>query len=412
MRCIVTGASSFLGRAVTAALRDAGHDVTALRHSFEEAQTPLPARADVWFHFAWAGQGSAGRSSGETQNYNIAMSMAALRKAASMHCARFLFAGSQAEYGSGGRAADQRTARHAGSTERVQAAAVINASTTGRNDCGSAELMQQEADLEHETDALNPVSAYGKAKAAFGEAARAFVRERLQKGETAPFYVHLRIFSVYGPGDHETALIPSCIRAFRENAPMRFGACTQDWNYLYLDDAVRAVLLAAEAPEEALFRLAQRQVSQKIGSTFPARNRYFDAGSDAASEDGTDGESDVGSDACFAGGFDTGVDDSSDVGSDRGSDAGFGVGSALCTAETAAASDVILNIGGTDTRPLRNYIKELKRLMESGSPLLFGARGNNAEGAADLRPDTSALRSLGFCQSISFAEGIRRLLRA
>ena len=99
MRVILTGASSFIGRATARELERAGHEVTKLRHSFEDGQIPLPERADVWIHFAWAGVGSDGRSDRKIQDYNMEMSFSALKKATELGCGSFLFAGSQAEYG-------------------------------------------------------------------------------------------------------------------------------------------------------------------------------------------------------------------------------------------------------------------------------------------------------------------------
>ena len=99
MRVILTGASSFIGRATARELERAGHEVTKLRHSFEDGEIPLPERADVWIHFAWAGVGSEGRSDRKIQDYNMEMSFSALKKATELGCGSFLFAGSQAEYG-------------------------------------------------------------------------------------------------------------------------------------------------------------------------------------------------------------------------------------------------------------------------------------------------------------------------
>lgn len=205
MNIILTGASSFLGKAAAKTLLARGHELVLLRHSFEEAEIALPAHADVWIHFAWAGVGSKGRQDEAVQAFNVAMSMAALQKAAQLGCSKFLFAGSQAEYG--------------------------------------------HANRQEETEACAPISAYGKAKLLFSQKARNWLlKEQAGKEQDALMqFVHMRIFSVYGPGDHETALVPSCLRAFCKGADMDFGPCTQDWDYLYLTDAADAVALLAEA---------------------------------------------------------------------------------------------------------------------------------------------------------------------
>lgn len=299
MQIILTGASSFLGRAAAAELLHRGHSLCLLRHSFEEEEEKLPARADTWIHFAWAGVGSAGRQDETVQAYNIEMSMAALKKAAELGCTRFLFAGSQAEYG-----------------------------RACRKDAPS-----RAAELQSEDCICAPVSAYGRAKLAFAEKAREWLdaeEERPAQASAAGLkLVHMRVFSVYGPGDHAQSLVSSCLRAFCANEPMAFGACAQDWNYLYIDDAARAAALLTETEDTALF---------------------------------------------------------------------------------AAAPDGILNVAGSETYPLRQHIEEMHALCHSTSLMQFGARGDNAEGAVSLRPDTERLGALGFTQEVRFAEGIRRML--
>lgn len=63
-------------------------------------------------------------------------------------------------------------------------------------------------------------------------------------------YVHTRIFSVYGPGDHPWSLVQSCLRTWLAGGEMALGACTQQWNFLYIEDAVSALvhLLTEGAP--------------------------------------------------------------------------------------------------------------------------------------------------------------------
>ena len=204
MKIILTGSTSFIGRAATDKLRALGHEVTALRHSFEEATEQgitLPERADVWLHFAWAGVGSAGRSDPAIQAYNVSMSMSALKKAAELGCRRFLFSGSQAEYGGRG-------------------------------------MRQNDGHLlQTEDGPAEPVSEYGKAKLQFRNEAEFWIQEctgasgkhdsavdsaceaasetnmdqtigtRAAVTKSVPLrYVHMRIFSAYGPGDHRGSL--------------------------------------------------------------------------------------------------------------------------------------------------------------------------------------------------------------
>ena len=128
--------------------------------------------------------------------------MAALKKADELGCSRFLFAGSQAEYG---------RAPHGGG-------------------------------LQREEDPCSPRSEYGKTKLLFGQLGSRWVDSRNEEEESPLRFIHMRLFSVYGPGDHENSLISTCLRKFPKGEEMELGPCTQDWDYLYIDDALEAVL--------------------------------------------------------------------------------------------------------------------------------------------------------------------------
>lgn len=231
MRIVVTGATSFIGRAVVEELLEKRHQVFAAvrpdsagRGELEAMQretggqlTVLPedlsacgtldrhpaleGRADLWLHLGWEGSGSANRTNPEIQARNIGYALEALGAAARLGCTRFLFSGSQAEYG----IADG---------------------------------------LMREDSPCHPVSEYGKDKL---EVCRRAGERAAELGIT---YLHARIFSVYGPGDHPWSLVSSCVDTFLKGGHMEFGACTQLWNYLYIKDAVRAItgLLLAKSP--------------------------------------------------------------------------------------------------------------------------------------------------------------------
>ena len=277
MRIIITGATSFIGRAAAACLESHGHEVVKLRHSFNEEPDSLPDRADVWLHFAWAGSGSSDRADPVIQRFNVDMTKAAIRKADELGCRSFVFAGSQAEYGH-----------------------------------------QQDSGLKAEYGPTYPVSEYGMAKEAVRRLAEQYISDR----GTDMQYVHMRIFSVYGPGDHAYSLVCSLIEGFKHDETIELGNCTQQWNYLYIDDAAEAVSLLCEKAEGGIY-----------------------------------------------------------------------------------------NVAGDDTRPLKEYVEELRELTGSGTAA-FGRRADNAEGAADLSPDISRLKALGFVQRVSFAEGVKRMLDA
>ena len=55
-----------------------------------------------------------------------------------------------------------------------------------------------------------------------------------------------RIFSVYGKYDNPKALIPYVVDSFKDNKGVNLTACQQKWNYLYIEDAVNALVLLME----------------------------------------------------------------------------------------------------------------------------------------------------------------------
>ena len=230
--------------------------------------------ADAWLHLGWEGAGSANRQNPELQRKNIGYAMESLKAAAKLGCGRFLFTGSQAEYGI----------------------------------CQGP----MREDME-----CHPVSEYGKDKL---EVCR---RAGEMADDLGITYIHARVFSVYGPGDHSWSLISTCIDTYLQGGHMEMGPCTQLWNFLYVEEAARI--------------LAKLLLGKTPGGVY--------------------------------------------------------------------------NVAGEDTRPLKAYMEELYRLCGSRGSFVFGSRRPNAEGQVSLEPDLSKIKkALGFCQEISFAEGIRRTL--
>ena len=156
--------------------------------------------ADAWIHIGWDGAGSDNRTKRDVQQRNVTYALDAVEAAAALGCRRFLFTGSQAEYGVWHQTVAEDTPCH-------------------------------------------PVSEYGKAKVDFCEKAKILCKQKNME------YIHTRIYSVYGPGDHPWSLVQSCLRAFCEGGSMKLGECTQNWNFLYIDDAAAALVsLLTEAP--------------------------------------------------------------------------------------------------------------------------------------------------------------------
>ena len=232
MNIIMTGSTSFVGAATVRELIRRGHTVTAIvRPDSSKLDTILEGNEealltghllvtendlsepekllekvtkpqDVFCHFGWGGSGSASRTDKALQEKNMEISLETVRTAKALDCKKFLFSGSQAEYG-----------------------------------------MHQ--DLITEDTVCEPKSLYGEAKLA--------MREKGEKlcGELGLRYIHARIFSAYGPGDHPWTLVESCLDAFLNNKEISLGACTQNWNFLYIDDLARGMATLCEAPESA-----------------------------------------------------------------------------------------------------------------------------------------------------------------
>ena len=139
----------------------------------------------------------------EVQQKNVEDSLKALEGARRLGCRRFLFSGSQAEYG------------------------IHKEAMTEGSEC-------------------RPVSEYGRAKLDFLERARSMTESWRKTGISEMEYIHSRIFSIYGPGDHPWSLVESCLKAFGAGEYISLGECTQIWNFLYLDDCIRALILLME----------------------------------------------------------------------------------------------------------------------------------------------------------------------
>lgn len=232
MNVVVTGATSFLGRAlvdqllteknqVFAVIRPGSKNMGSLAAEREglvrieghleelhEINQVIHEPCQAFYHFGWDGSGSENRMKREVQQKNVEDSLKALEGARRLGCKRFLFSGSQAEYG------------------------IHKDTMTEEMPC-------------------TPVSEYGRAKLEFLNRALELTEKWKKTGVSEMEYIHTRIFSVYGPGDHPWSLVESCLKAFRRGEYISLGECTQIWNYLYLDDCIRALILLMEQEKES-----------------------------------------------------------------------------------------------------------------------------------------------------------------
>ena len=154
----------------------------------------LPSLAELHFdtvlHFAWDGVGSLGRSDIATQEKNLAMSKAFFSWAKAHGVKRFFFAGSQAEMGGGTR----------------------------------------EEPL--------PASPYGEKKLAFSEYGL--------KNHGDMEFIDLRIYSIYGKGDHERSLVKTLVRNTLRGTETELGLGNKIWNFMAEEDFARALAFLVE----------------------------------------------------------------------------------------------------------------------------------------------------------------------
>jgi UDP-glucose 4-epimerase len=213
-RVLVTGGSGFLGSYVVRALLGKNLDVAVLLRSqslperlqnlekkltiiqgeltqpenwLQTARTFAP---EAIIHMAW--QGVAGKARNDpAQKDNIAATVTLANVAKKLGAQHFIGAGTQAEYGPVNR-------------------------------------------LCSESDPENPTTLYGEAKLEAKQKTEVYCQENNMR------FAWLRIFSTYGPGDHDYWLIPYLVREMLAARVPQLTACEQLWDYLHAHDAADA----------------------------------------------------------------------------------------------------------------------------------------------------------------------------
>lgn len=309
MRILITGAASFLGRHLVEYFLSKEEEVLALvREKARGKDELLKYEAnnkfklivldmkdierldidfDVCIHLAWGGIGKEGRMDKNIQRENIDAAIKLMRVCKERGAKRFLFAGSQAEYGQ----------------------TLADIESKYGNDFDINTIPRQSEDSP-----TNPKSEYGKAKLE--------LKSKLKNlGDSLGIeYVHMRIFSVFGNGDHETSLISTCIRNFKENKDVHIGECIQSWNYIYIKDLCEAVYLLSTKDLQGEF---------------------------------------------------------------------------------------VFNVAGATNKILMDYVKDIKKLLNSTGNIVVEKKEAASEGLPFLNPGIEHLKGIGFVESYGFEKGIK-----
>lgn len=218
-RVAVTGATSTLGTAIIRECIKNGIEVLAFinKGSVNEGRIPqdklvrkiycsleemrdfeaCDLSAEVLFHLAWGHTNRELRNEIQPQINNITYSIDSVSLAKKLHCNVYVGAGSQAEYGR---------------TENV-----LNEDTF-----------------------VHPETAYGMAKLCAGQMTRMECKKNGIK------HIWPRILSTYGPNTQDTTILNYTIKCLLDGKVPNLTYCEQIWDYIYVDDAARALMLLAE----------------------------------------------------------------------------------------------------------------------------------------------------------------------
>lgn len=244
MRVLVTGGTGFTGRCLVRQLHALGHKVAIVSRS-KPVNLPIEIDAirgdlmditgindsvhefapEAFVHAAW--QGITGTDRYDVAQFNnIAPALQLVNMAMQAGAQTVMVLGSQAEYG-------------------------------------------RSQQMLHEASPTHPETYYGMAKHALHQALRPLCQH------TGVRLIWPRLFSVYGADDHPQRLIPILARHFAQNEAPSLTACEQQWDFLHVEDAARALAALLLCPQaEGVFNVASGQMVRLRDAVMMLRNAF------------------------------------------------------------------------------------------------------------------------------------------
>ena len=228
-KIVLTGATGFIGSAVLKQLIQDGNEAIVLLRKESNSHkikafpgyytiyyqglnqndlidTLASHNPDSFIHLAWKGVGGNDRNEKFQITENLPLTLHSVELAHAIGCQHWIGIGSQAEY--------------------------------GNPNCKVAE-----------TAPTVPTTLYGKAKLASCWASLGLAESLKMRSSW------VRVFSIYGIGDEPTCFIPYIISELKKGNIPKLTKCEQLWDYLYVEDAARAILSVLYKETEGIFNI-------------------------------------------------------------------------------------------------------------------------------------------------------------
>ena len=216
-----------------------------------------------------------------------------------------------------------------------------------------------------------PASPYGEKKLAFSEYGL--------KNHGEMEFIDLRIYSIYGKGDHERSLVKTLVRNTLRGMETELGSGNKIWNFMAEEDFGRALAFLTDLDIQTRKGESGSQRSSKSEGENPEREN-------------ADSEIEYKEKLLESGLF----------------------------GQNKECGSFTIDICSRESRLLSDYIKEIEQIgfsflkkkglrYSEASLLRFGLRPPNVEGDYDFTAHTKELSALGFEERVSFSPGIEEL---